>query len=103
VRLDLTSLIAASKELYEPSQDLTKLRDALRSSASCHDAAQVTTTRRYSNTLSQPKKEGIDLKTIRHVSIRFVLGPEAKPITFVEVVSPIDETGHPQLTSALRQ
>jgi hypothetical protein len=103
VRLDLTSLIAASKELYEPSQDLTKLRDALRSSASCHDTAQVTTTRRCSNTLSQPKKEGIDLKTIRRVSIRFVLGPEAKPIIFVEVVSPTDATGHPQLTSALRR
>jgi hypothetical protein len=52
--------------------------------------------------LSQPKKEGIDLKTIRHISIRLVLGPEAKPIIFVEVVSPIDATGHPQLTRTLR-
>jgi hypothetical protein len=49
------------------------------------------------------KKEGIDLKTIRHISIRLVLGPEAKPIISVEVVSPTDATGHPQLTSALRR
>jgi hypothetical protein len=101
-KTDLTSLIAASKELYKPAQDLTKLCDASRSSTKCHDASQATTTRQHYTEI-QPKKEGIDLKTIRHVSIRFVLGPEAKPVIFVEVVSPTDATGHPQLTSALRR
>jgi hypothetical protein len=41
------------------------------------------------------KKEGIDLKTIRHVNIRLVLETEAGPIDLVDVVSPTDETGHP--------
>jgi hypothetical protein len=43
------------------------------------------------------------LKTIRHISIRLVLEPEARPIDLVDVVSPTDATGHPQLTRALRQ
>jgi len=55
------------------------------------------------HTAINPKKEGIDLKTTRRVSIRLVPGPEAKPIIFVEVVSPTDATGHPQLISALRR
>jgi len=47
------------------------------------------------------KKEGIDLKTTRHVNTWLVLRTEARPINFVDVVTPIDATGHPQLTSAL--
>jgi len=38
----------------------------------------------------------------RQYPIKNVLGPEAKPIIFVEVVSPTDAIGHPQLINALR-
>ncbi len=49
------------------------------------------------------KKEGIDLKTIRRVSIRLVFETEVRPIDLVDVVSPIDAIGHPQLIRALRR
>ena len=42
------------------------------------------------------------MKTIRHVSIQPGSGVEAGPIKPVDVVSPTDETGHSQLTYALR-
>ena len=48
------------------------------------------------------KKGDMDLKTIRHVSIQLVPRAETSPIELADAVSPIDETGHPQLTSALR-
>ena len=44
----------------------------------------------------------MDLKTIRHVTIQLVPEAETSPIELVDAVSPIDETGHPQLTCALR-
>jgi hypothetical protein len=53
----------------------------------------TTTTRYYY--AKTTKKQGIDLKTIRHVSIRLVLEPEARPINLVDVVSPTNATGHP--------
>ena len=43
----------------------------------------------------------MDLKTTRHVNIQLVPGAETSPIKLVDAVSPIDETGHPQLTCAL--
>ena len=38
------------------------------------------------------KKRGIDLKTIRRVSIQLVPGPESSPITLVDVVTPRQDT-----------
>src|SRR5260370_35631562 len=49
------------------------------------------------------KKGDMDLKTTRHVDIQLVPGAETSPIKLVDAVSPIDETGHPQLTCALRR
>ena len=49
------------------------------------------------------KKGDMDLKTIRHVNIQLVPGAETSPIKLVDAVSPIDETGHPQLICALRR
>ena len=49
------------------------------------------------------KKEGIDMKTTRRVSIQLGPGPEAGPIKPADVVSPTDGTGHPRLTCALRR
>ena len=45
----------------------------------------------------------MDLKTIQHVNIQLVAGAETSPIKLVDVVSPIDVTGHPQLICALRR
>ena len=49
------------------------------------------------------KKGDMDLKTTRHVNIQLVPGAETSPIKLADAVSPIDETGHPQLTCALRR
>ena len=49
------------------------------------------------------KKGEMDLKTTRHVDIQLVPGTETSPIKLVDAVSPIDATGHPQLTCALRR
>ena len=51
----------------------------------------------------QPKKGEYHLKTTRRVSIQLVPGAETSPIKLADAVSPIDETGHPQLTCALRR
>ena len=49
------------------------------------------------------KKGEYHLKTIRPVNIQLVPGTETSPIKLVDAVLPINETGHPQLTCALRE
>ena len=50
-----------------------------------------------------PTKKGeTALRTTRPSSIQLVPGTEASPIELVDVVSPAEGTGNPQLTRALR-
>jgi hypothetical protein len=83
--------VSGVSSCLQRNQDESKQRGRVETAVRSQDASQQTT------------KRGIWVtKTIRRVDICLVRRPEAGLYQPVDVVSPIDATGHPQLARVLR-